>query len=302
MRTIFSFLLLFFAMTSYSQFEALKSSAQEGYVDNKGVKIHYLTWGEGPLMIMLHGFPDFWYSWRHLIPTLAENYQVVALDLRGYNQSDKPKGVDQYAMGILMQDVVQTIEHFKADKAILVGNDWGGAIAWNVALYYPQRVENLIACNIPFPNNISRYLQEHPEVGAYARRFQEGKAPSIDGMVSVIPDTTAWKYYRAAFEKSDIEAMLNYYKASYPSSGNASTTSSPKAPNMQKIKCPVLMVYGLQDKALPPGMINDTWNHIDEDLTIYTIPDGGHFIQQEKPTKTLQMIKSWLALQQIEKK
>jgi len=256
---------------------------------------------EGPLMVMLHGFPDFWYSWRHLIPELSKNYKVVAIDLRGYNLSDKPKGVEKYVFRELRSDVLAIIDHFNVEKAILVGNDWGGAIAWQLALNNPDKVEKLIACNIPYPANIGKYISKHPEVAQYARNFQASQSGEItpESLVANLPCKESHKYYLEAFKRSDIDAMLNYYKASYPSSsanGNKNTSTPSNVPLSQraKVKCPVLMIYGLKDQALPPGMLNDSWNYIDNNLTIHTIPEGGHFIQQERPEEVLRMIKVWL--------
>src|SRR5262245_57123866 len=105
---------------------------EHGYAENNGVKIHYASIGKGPLIVMVHGFPDFWYSWRDQMAALSSNYQVVAIDQRGYNLSDKPKGVDNYAMGLLVSDVAAVIKHLGRDKAIIVGHDWGGIVSWTL--------------------------------------------------------------------------------------------------------------------------------------------------------------------------
>src|SRR5580765_1106673 len=97
-----------------------------GYADSNGVKIHYATMGSGPLMVMIHGFPDYWYTWRKQMEGLSDKYQCVAIDQRGYNLSDKPTGVDNYAIALLVGDVIAVIKHFGKDKAIIVGHDWGG--------------------------------------------------------------------------------------------------------------------------------------------------------------------------------
>src|SRR5262249_35307204 len=100
---------------------------EDGYADSNGVKIHYVTAGKGPLVVMIHGFPDYWYSWRHQMPELAKHFQVVAIDMRGYNKSDQPSGVENYTMEKLIADIDAVLKHFKAEKAIIVGHDWGGA-------------------------------------------------------------------------------------------------------------------------------------------------------------------------------
>ena len=103
------------------------------YVDSDGVKIHCVSQGSGPLLVLLHGFPDYWYTWRKQIPALAKHFQVVAIDLRGFNQSDQPEGVESYALRKLVGDVKSVVEHFHADQteqhAVIVGHDWGGMIA-----------------------------------------------------------------------------------------------------------------------------------------------------------------------------
>src|SRR6185369_18017635 len=97
---------------------------EEGFAESDGVKLHYVTAGKGPLVVLLHGFPDFWYTWRDQIPELSKHFQVVALDLRGYNKSDQPKGVENYAMEKLVGDVAAVLTHFKQDRATIVGHDW----------------------------------------------------------------------------------------------------------------------------------------------------------------------------------
>jgi len=292
--------MLFASAQSYGQFEKLKETANDGYVDNKGIKIHYLQWGNGPLMVMLHGFPDFWYSWRGIIPEFSKDYKVVAIDLRGYNLSDKPSEVDRYTIKELRTDVIAIIDHFKEKKAILVANDWGGAIAWSMALYTPERVEKLIVCNIPFPSNIGKYLAEHPEVGEYARKFQSGSSlVTPESLLAYLPDKKQNKYYLEAFQKSDIDAMLNYYKASYPTPNQSSSGTSSQSTSLvslPNVKCPVLMIYGMQDNALPPAMLNNSWDRIDNNLMLYTIPNAGHFIQQERPETVNKVIRAWLSI------
>lgn len=134
------------------------AKVEHGFADSGGVKIHYATLGQGPLMIMIHGFPDFWYFWRHQMAALAEDYQVVAIDQRGYNQSDKPRGQEHYATRKLAADVKAVQNPFGADKSIIVGHDWGGVVSWTFAYMFPERVEQLIILNLPHPRGLSREL------------------------------------------------------------------------------------------------------------------------------------------------
>ena len=121
--------------------------AKHGFADSDGVKIHYVTMGKGPLVVLIHGFPDYWYTWRKQMPELAKNFQVVAIDQRGYNKSDQPKGVANYAMPKLVGDVAAVIKHFERKKAVIVGHDWGGAIGLGVALARPHLFARLVLLN-----------------------------------------------------------------------------------------------------------------------------------------------------------
>ena len=124
-----------------------ESRVKEGYVDSNGVRIHYATIGTGPLVVMIHGFPDYWYTWRKQMEGLSDKYQCVAIDQRGYDLSDKPQGVESYSMPHLVGDVIDVIKYFGKDKAIIVGHDWGGAVAWQLALHAPQFVDRLMGKN-----------------------------------------------------------------------------------------------------------------------------------------------------------
>ena len=153
----------------------LHQRVKHGFANSNGVKIHYATLGKGPLVVMIHGFPDYWYTWRHQMEALAEDHQVVAIDMRGYNKSDKPKGKEQYDMKFLIGDVLAVVKHFKKNKATIVGHDWGGAVAWGVAMAAPQVCEKLIILNLPHMRGLSRELANNPQQqknSGYARAFQ----------------------------------------------------------------------------------------------------------------------------------
>jgi pimeloyl-ACP methyl ester carboxylesterase len=278
-----------------------------GYaVSEGGVKIHYASLGQGPLVIMIHGFPDFWYSWRHQMAALSKNFQVVAIDQRGYNLSDKPKGVENYDMRLLVTDVTAVIKHLKADRATVVGHDWGGVVAWQTALAVPQMVERLIILNLPHPNGLLRELRSNPEQiknSEYARNFQL-KAPTDPTVFFGMPmtpqtlsgwvtDKAAQARYVEAFAKSDFEAMLNYYKRNYPRAFGADLPPTPEPP---KIKMPVLMFHGLNDQALHADGLSGTWKWLEKDLTLVTVPGAGHFVQQDAADLVTSTMQWWLAM------
>lgn len=147
------------------------------YADNNGVRIHYVTIGEGQTsIVMIHGFPDFWYTWRNQMIALMSKYQVAAIDLRGYNLSDKPQGGEYYLMLHLVSDIQAVIRHLEKDKVIIMGHDWGGAIAWFFAMYFPTMTERLIVLDFPHPSGFIRELAQNSQQqkqSAYARDFQQ---------------------------------------------------------------------------------------------------------------------------------
>ena len=212
---------------------------KDGFADSNGVKIHYVTMGTGPLVVMIHGFPDYWYTWRHQMEGLADRFQVVAIDQRGYNLSDKPAGVASYDMKLLVGDVIAVIKQLGKDKAIVVGHDWGGIVAWSLAMYAPQFVDKLVILNLPHPRGLSRELANNPvqqKNSAYARRFQaEGseKGLTAEALASWVTDPAARAKYVEAFKRSDFAAMLSYYKQNYPREPYVEDTSP-----LRKIQCP----------------------------------------------------------------
>ena len=276
-----------------------------GYATSEGgIKIHYATIGKGPLVVMIHGFPDFWYSWRHQMDALSDKFQVVAIDQRGYNLSDKPPGVENYDMRLLVGDVAAVIKHLGRDKATIVGHDWGGMVAWQFAMNLPQMTENLIVLNLPHPTGLLRELKSNPEQiknSEYARTFQHqspkdpavffGRPMTPETLSGWVKDPAARKRYVEAFQRSDFDAMLNYYKRNYPATSGA---DAPAAPPFPKVKAPVLMFHGLNDQALHSDGLSGTWNWVEKDLTLVTIPGAGHFVQQDAAELVTSTMRYWL--------
>jgi pimeloyl-ACP methyl ester carboxylesterase len=283
---------------------------EHGYANSEGgVKIHYASLGPkqpagAPLVILIHGFPDFWYTWRDQMAALSDRFQLVAIDQRGYNLSDKPKGVESYDMRLLVADVAAVIRHLGRDKATIVGHDWGGAVAWQFAMTLPQMTENLVILNLPHPNGLLRELRSNKDQIAnseYARNFQTKSAsdPTVffgmpmtaDTLSSWVRDPSARKHYVEAFQRSDFEAMLNYYQRNYPRAG----TDAPPPPPMPKLKMPVLMFHGLADTALNADGLSGTWNWLEKDLTLVTVPGAGHFVQQDASEMVTSTMRWWLS-------
>jgi pimeloyl-ACP methyl ester carboxylesterase len=273
----------------------IESKVKHGYADSNGVKIHYASLGSGPLVVMVHGFPDFWYTWRDQMEALSDKFQCVAIDQRGYNLSDKPKGVENYDVRLLVGDVAAVIRSLGQEKAILVGHDWGGLVAWQFALNIPQMTDRLIILNLPHPRGLTRELAHNPEQqknSQYARNFQQPDAASKlkpELLAAWVKDPSAREKYIEAFKRSDFEAMLNYYKRNYPREPYTEDTTP-----VVKTQMPVLMIHGLGDTALLSGALNNTWDWMGKDLTLVTIPGASHFVQQDASELVSRTMRAWL--------
>jgi pimeloyl-ACP methyl ester carboxylesterase len=269
------------------------------YADSSGVKIHYAKAGQGPLVVFIHGFPDFWYSWHHQMRGLRGEYTVVALDTRGYNQSDKPEGVESYDIALLVGDVAAVIRKERREKAILVGHDWGGVIAWGFAAAMPAATDKLIIVNLPHPQNLVRELRRNPQQHAnsqYARNFQQPdshRSLRADALAKLVArgDADLEARYRTAFESSSFDAMMNYYRRNYPREPYAEG-----ALGLPKVRCPVLQFHGLDDWALLPGALDGTWEHLEKDWTLVTLPGTGHWAHHEQAELVTETIRWWLAM------
>ena len=315
----------------------IESRVEHAYADSSGVKIHYATLGDRskPVLLMIHGFPDYWYTWRRQMEVLSKDYFCVAMDQRGYNLSGQPVGAESYAASLLMGDVAAVIKHLGRDKVTLIGHDWGGLVAWITAMYRPQLVERLIVLNLPHPRGIARELANNPaqqQSTAYARAFQQpgasqqispadlgrwvqgfsGGAPAssdaraplastepvgpgsrqaqiAEQLAGWVRDPLARPKYIDAFKRSDFAAMLAYYQLNYP----REPYQEDKSP-VVKLKMPVLMIHGLQDAALRSEALDRSWDWIEQDLTLVTLPQAGHFVQQDAADMVNRSILMWL--------
>ncbi len=299
MAAFLAAMLLLFAVPARAAEEPalldIERKVTHGYATNDGVRIHYAQLGQGPLVVMIHGFPDCWLTWRVQMPALAKDHEVVAIDQRGYNLSDRPKGVENYDMKLLVGDVAAVIRARGRERAIIVGHDWGGIVAWTFAMTRPEMTAKLIILNLPHPRGLSRELAHNPEQqrnSAYARRFQQEGAHTnltAEGLTFWIKDPAAKPRYVEAFRRSDFEAMLNYYKRNYPREPYAEDPSP-----LVKVQCPVLLIHGLKDQALLADALNGTWNWIEKDLTLVTIPEADHWVQQDAADLVTRTMVSWL--------
>lgn len=280
------------------------------YANNAGTKIHYVTIGSDkkPLMVFVHGFPDFWYSWRNQIQAFSKDYQVVALDLRGYNLSDKPNGVDNYKVPLLLDDIRAVVDAERnGRKVILIGHDWGAALSWLFAGQNPSLVDKLVVLSVPHPGAVRKELLpwNNPlaqiKASAYATRFfaqSKGDNLTPEELAYWILDPQVKARYIQAFEKSSILSLTSYYKANYSVSQTVLNLfdSTMRKLTSSMIECPVLHLYGLEDHhaLLSTLDLERSWMKNPEELTVKTLPKIGHFIQQEVPELVNNTIASWL--------
>jgi epoxide hydrolase 4 len=279
-------------------------SWQHSYVITNGVKLHYVTQGEGPLMIMLHGFPEFWYSWRYQIPEFAQYYKVVALDMRGYNDSDKPQETSAYTINEIVKDVEGVIRGLGYDKCVLVGHDWGGAIAWNFAYTYPYMVDKLIILNLPHPVKFAEGLRTPqqllrswyiflfqlpfvPEVliqsGDYQPLETAFKSMAVNKNTFSQADMDAYK--DAAAKRGALTAMVNYYRNIFQPQFFNKTWGI--------LEIPTLMIWGENDTALGKELTYGTEAYV-RDFEIKYIPNCSHWVQQEQPQLVNQYMHDFL--------
>ncbi|MBE7382659.1 MAG: alpha/beta hydrolase [Leptolyngbya sp. SIO1E4] len=278
---------------------------QHQFITTNGIQLHYVTQGTGPLLLLLHGFPEFWYTWRHQIPVFAEHYTVVALDLRGYNDSDKPADASAYTMTELVRDIKGVIAGLGYERCVLVGHDWGGAIAWNMAYDYPDQVEKLIILNCPHPQRFLDGLTSSPLQllrSAYIGFFQLPWLPEtvlqmndyqfipqvFDAMAvnrSAISERDIQAYKTAAAKPGALQSALNYYR------------NLLNIPLWQRewpiLEVPTLMIWGEDDPVFENALAEDTEESV-RDFHLRFINQCGHWVPQEYPDLVNQYMAEFL--------
>lgn len=262
--------------------------------DINGIQLHYVEAGRGPLAVLLHGFPDFWYSWRFQIPYLAAaGFHVVAPDLRGYNKSEKPPGVAQYHLKFLTEDVISLIRHLGRERAVVVAHDWGGVIAWSVAKDYPKVVDRLVVMNSPHP---ALFLREFLTFGQLMRTWHllvfqlpwlpEALIPTFDfallkyrlsqdsSFKKVLASQSFAAYKAALSEPGALRAAINYYRAAFRDYLFATNWK------MTPIVVPTLLIWGEEDRYLGPGFLRGLERWV-VDLRVERMPGAGHWVHWE---------------------
>ena len=261
-----------------------------------GLRLHAVEAGpeSGPLLLLLHGFPEFWYGWRHQIaPLAAAGFRVLAPDQRGYNLSDKPKGVPSYSLDLLARDVVGLIDAAGYDKAYVAGHDWGGAVGWWLGVHHPERIEKLALLNIPHPYVMLRTVKKNPEQrkkSTYIAFFQlpwlpERTLRAKDWAATVkslrktsrpgtFSDADLVLYREAWSQPGAITAMLNWYRA-------ALRKGVPRLTPSSRVTVPTFLIWGARDRALLREMAQPSIDLCDDGRLVF-LEEATHWAQHEE--------------------
>ncbi len=282
----------------------IKKSA---FIETNGIQLHVVQSGpeHGPLVILLHGFPEFWYGWQKQIEPLAQSgLRVWAPDQRGYNLSDKPSGLPAYRLDELAHDILGLISAAGREQAYIVGHDWGAIVAWWLGIHYPGRIKKLVILNGPHPKVFQKTLSTHPDQwlrSTYAAFFQipflpEATLRNKDWQLVVetlrnssqpgtFLDEDIERYRQAWWKKGAMTCMLNWYRSAlrqFPNLGGDLI-----------VRPPALILWGARDAALRSSMAEDSLKYC-QDGRLVMFEDATHWLQHEKPGEINDLIINFL--------
>jgi pimeloyl-ACP methyl ester carboxylesterase len=301
------------------------------YAEVNGVRLHYAKAGKGPLLVFLHGFPEFWYEWKHQIAEFSRDFTVVAPDMRGYNLSTKPTELSAYAMPALVEDLralsTELLKTTGAERFTLVAHDWGGVVAWVFAAMHPQLLDRLIIVNAPHPTVFGRLLREDAAQQRASQYMLMFRSPAAEATLSAnnyqqltamvlgaglrdatVTDADRQAYIAAWSQPGALTGGLNFYRASQigpptPTAG-AQGAPAPAAPPTAEaasaatpplvIRVPTLVIWGEKDTALLPANLDGLDQFVPE-LTVKRIPDGTHWVVRENAPEVNRLIREYLA-------
>ena len=290
------------------------------YVAVNGIRLHCVTAGSGPLMLCLHGFPEFWYEWKEQLREFSKDHLVVAPDLRGYNLSDKPASLDAYRIPALLEDIRGVADHFREGKKfILVAHDWGGALAWGFAMMHPEYLEKLIIINAPHPVIFQKLLASDSDQQQASQYMLLLRSPGAEEQLSAgnyaflvqivlgellssgkLTEADKQEYIKAWSQPGALTGGLNYYRANQvgpptpPEMGKemGSGGKFQLDPSMAVVRVPTLVIWGEKDIALTVKNL-DGLEKLVPQLTVKRVPDGSHWVIHEKPTEVNAYIRAF---------
>jgi pimeloyl-ACP methyl ester carboxylesterase len=280
------------------------------------VRLHYASCGApgAPLMVFLHGFPEFWYAWRALLPAFGDRFHAVAPDLRGYNLSDKPADVRAYRASALVGDIDALVRGLGHERCVLVAHDWGGAAAWSYAIAHPQRVAKLVILNSPHPVPFARALAHDAAQQAASQYMNWLRRPGSEAVLArdgfarldeffLRLGGAAWfhgevrgAYHAAWAQPGAIAGGVNYYRASplYPPVGDdPGAARLALAEDDFVVRAKTLVIWGDGDTALLPVLL-DGLDRLVPDLRIVRLADATHWLVHEQPQRIIREISGFV--------
>lgn len=280
----------------------LPPDLEHRYAEINGVRMHFVVAGKGETVLMLHGFPELWYSWRHQIAALADRYRVVVPDQRGYNETER-RG--PYDTDTLQADALALLEHLGEQKAHVVGHDWGGAIAWLLAIEHPEAVRSLAVCNLPHPALVQKALRRNPRQWLrswYILFFQLPWLPER---------ALAWRDYHqlarmlindcrpGTFTREDVKTFLAAWRRQGLGGGinwyRAAVRHPRRLPKpVPPVLAPTVLIWGEDDVALGKELTYGTEEYV-PDLAVHYLPNVSHWVQQEAPERVNEILREHLA-------
>jgi pimeloyl-ACP methyl ester carboxylesterase len=289
---------------------------RHGFAATNELKLHYAASGpeDGHLLLFLHGYPEFWYAWRHQLADLGDAYHCVAPDLPGYNLSSKPVEVARYRTKRLIQDVAAFAAQFsRKRKFTLVAHDWGGALAWAFAIKHPELLERLIIINAVHPGAFQREIARNPAQGAASQYIHEIRAEGSETRYAANDYALLWRSLektaeaghltaadRAAFvsawsQSGALTGMFNWYRAMRmdPPKAGGQAQAELYDDEQLMVRVPARVMWGMQDTALLPGCVEGLERWV-PNLDVRHVPDGSHWIVYEKPQLVSETIRNWL--------
>jgi pimeloyl-ACP methyl ester carboxylesterase len=282
------------------------SELREGYAEIGDVRLHYVEAGDGPLIVLLHGFPEFWFGWRQQIrPLAAAGFRVVAPDMRGYNLSSRPAGVAAYTTDRLAADIRALIRERGAESALLVGHDWGGTVAWATAMNHAEVVDRLAILNAAHPRRLQQGLRSPrqllrswyffyfqlpglPERHVRARRFRFFRHFLHDARPPYTPEDIE-RYVEAWSQPGAAAAMINYYRASVRQSPKRAKTE------LRPISAPTLVIWGQRDRYLGPKLAEPDRDDVPNLDRVVRLPNASHWVHHDEHERVTQLLIEFFA-------
>jgi epoxide hydrolase 4 len=286
----------------------MNTEIEHQQIKTNGITLHVAETGpkDGPLLFLLHGYPEFWYGWHNQIDSLVNaGYHVIVPDQRGYNLSDKPRGVSAYNSDQMAADLIGLMDAFGSEKAIIVGHDWGAVVTWWTAIRYPERLNRIVIMNGPHPQVFLKMIRKNPRQmlrSLYFFFFQlpwlpeflmtrnngtlMAKLLKISARHGTFSDAEIDAYKRAWSQPGAITAMLNWYRAAFQ-------TQPTRPPANQRVSVPTLVIWGMKDIALVPELAQESIEMCDNGQLV-RLEQAGHFVQHEEPERVNDLLREFL--------